>query len=328
MWRGKGCATQVMEERDFPYSSMSLLASKRSAGSKMQFDGREYEIEELQESSFEGIDIALFSAGGSISEKFAPVAADKGCTVVDNSSAFRMAEGVPLIIPEVNGSVLDSVKAGAKQIIANPNCSTIIALMAVTPLHRASPIQRMVISTYQSASGAGQAAMEELEQQTREVLDGNAPTCDIFPQQYAFNVFSHNSDVGENGYNAEEMKMVKETHKIWADHSVRVTATCIRVPVMRAHAESINVQFKGSLTEGQAREALQNAAPGVEVVDNRSQNHFPTPLGSTHRDPIQVGRIRQDISQDEGKGLDMFVCGDQVKKGAAMNTVQIAELLL
>lgn len=317
-----------MEERDFPYSSLKLLASKRSAGQQIDFNGETFTINELSEDSFDDADIALFSAGGGISKQYAPIASERGCTVVDNSSAFRMADGVPLVIPEVNGSVLQGVQAGSKRIIANPNCSTIIALMATTPLHRVAPIHRMVISTYQSASGAGQAAMEELEQQTKDVLEGKDPTQEIFPDQYAFNVFSHNSDVGDNGYNEEEMKMVKETHKIWGDHSVRVTATCIRVPVMRAHAESINLQFKEELSEEQARKALEEAAPGVEVVDNRAENVFPTPLASTHRDPVLVGRIRQDISQDNGKGIDMFVCGDQVKKGAAMNTVQIAELLV
>lgn len=319
---------QVMEERNFEYSSVKLLASARSAGSEIPFDGASIPAQELTESSFNDVDLALFSAGGGISKHYAPLASSQGCTVVDNSSAFRMADGVPLVIPEVNGSILSGIHAGSKHIIANPNCSTIIALMAATPLHRVSPIQRMVISTYQSASGAGQAAMNELEQQTRDVLSDRPPTQNIFPDQYAFNVFSHNSDVGDNGYNEEEMKMVKETHKILGDHSIRVTATCIRVPVMRAHAESINVQFKETLSENEARQALCDSAPGIEVIDNRTENVFPTPLASTHRDPVLVGRIRQDISQDTGKGLDMFVCGDQVKKGAAMNTVQIAELLV
>nr|GMC95453.1 aspartate-semialdehyde dehydrogenase [Ipomoea batatas] len=319
----------VLSDRDFPYRSLKLLASKRSAGRSLTFEDKQYTVEELTDDSFEGVDIALFSAGGSISKKFGPVAVQKGTVVVDNSSAFRMDEGVPLVIPEVNPEAMAHIKLGSGKgaLIANPNCSTIICLMAATPLHRHAKVKRMVVSTYQAASGAGAAAMEELVQQTREVLDGKEPTCNIFNQQYAFNLFSHNAPVQSNGYNEEEMKLVKETRKIWNDGEVKVTATCIRVPVMRAHAESVNLQFENPLDEETAREILSRA-PGVVVVDDRAANRFPTPLEVSNKDDVAVGRIRRDVSQDGDYGLDIFVCGDQIRKGAALNAVQIAEKLL
>jgi aspartate-semialdehyde dehydrogenase len=318
----------VLKERNFPYSEIKLLASARSAGKKQEFEGVEYTIEELTENSFGNVDIALFSAGGSISKKFGPLAAEKGCVVVDNSSAFRMTDGVPLVIPEVNPDAMAGVKIGKGGIIANPNCSTIIALMAVTPLHRIATVKRMIVSTYQAASGAGAAAMEELLTQTRDVLDGKPAQPQIFPCQYAFNLFSHNSPmIVDVGYNEEELKMVKETKKIWQNAEVKITATCIRVPVMRAHAESINLEFENEITEQQARDALASF-PGVEVLDDRANNRFPMPLDATTQDDVYVGRIRRDISRDDNKGLELFVCGDQIKKGAALNAVQIAELLL
>ncbi|KAH9794466.1 Aspartate-semialdehyde dehydrogenase [Citrus sinensis] len=311
----------VLSDRDFPYRSIKMLASKRSAGKQLSFQDKAYTVEELTEDSFDGVDIALFSAGGSISKKFGPIAVEKGSIVVDNSSAFRMVENVPLVIPEVNPEAMSGIKVGMGKgaLIANPNCSTIICLMAATPLHRRAKVTRMVVSTYQAASGAGAAAMEELELQTREVLEGKPPTCKIFSQQYAFNLFSHNAPVLENGYNEEEMKM--------NDKDVRVTATCIRVPVMRAHAESVNLQFEKPLDEDTARDILKNA-PGVVVIDDRASNHFPTPLEVSNKDDVAVGRIRRDVSQDGNHGLDIFVCGDQVRKGAALNAVQIAEMLL
>ncbi|KAA3454041.1 aspartate-semialdehyde dehydrogenase [Gossypium australe] len=319
----------VLSDRDFPYRSLKLLASKRSAGKSISFQDRTFTVQELTSDSLNDVDIALFSAGGSISKEFGPIAVEKGAIVVDNSSAFRMVEGVPLVIPEVNPEAMDGIKVGMKKgaLIANPNCSTIICLMAATPLHRRAKVTRMVVNTYQAASGAGAAAMHELELQTREVLEGKPPTCNIFKQQYAFNLFSHNAPVLENGYNEEEMKMVKETRKIWNDADVKVTATCIRVPVMRAHAESVNLQFEKPLDEDTAREILKNA-PGVIVIDDRISNHFPTPLEVSNKDDVAVGRIRQDLSQEGNQGLDIFVCGDQVRKGAALNAVQIAELLL
>lgn len=304
-----------------------MLASARSAGRTYDFDGNTYTVQELKEDSFNGLDIALFSAGGSISKKYAPIASDAGCTVVDNSSAFRMTEGVPLVIPEVNPEAMAGMKYGKGGIVANPNCSTIIALMAVTPLHREANVKRMVVSTYQAASGAGQAAMEELELQTREALEGEPITMNIFPFQYAFNLFSHNAPMTDTLYNEEEMKMVKETAKIWNNKDVRITATCIRVPVMRAHAESINLEFEKDITADKALELLA-AFPGVTVVNNPKENVFPTPLSASNKDNVEVGRVRKDISRDDNKGLDLFVCGDQVKKGAALNAVQVAELLL
>ncbi|KAJ9708545.1 hypothetical protein PVL29_000537 [Vitis rotundifolia] len=319
----------VLSDRGFPYRSIKMLASKRSAGKHLTFEDNDYVIEELTADSFDGIDIALFSAGGSISKQFGPIAVDRGSIVVDNSSAFRMDENVPLIIPEVNPDAMKHIKLGSGKgaLIANPNCSTIICLMAATPLHRSAKVVRMVVSTYQAASGAGAAAMEELELQTREVLEGKQPTCKIFKQQYAFNLFSHNAPVLPNGYNEEEMKLVKETRKIWNDMNVKVTATCIRVPVMRAHAESVNLQFENPLDEDKARDILKNA-PGVVVIDERPSNHFPTPLEVSNKDDVAVGRIRRDVSQDGNFGLDIFVCGDQIRKGAALNAIQIAEMLL
>lgn len=306
-----------------------MLASKRSSGKKLTFEDKEYVIEELHENSFQNVDIALFSAGGSISREFGPIAASGGSVVIDNSSAFRMDENVPLVVPEVNPDAMGHIKLGSGNgaLIANPNCSTIICLMAATPLHRRAKVVRMVVSTYQAASGAGAAAMEELELQTREALEGKPITCNIFKQQYAFNLFSHNASVLSNGYNEEEMKLVKETRKIWNDHNVKVTATCIRVPVMRAHAESINLQFETPLDEDTARDILKGA-PGIVVIDDRASNHFPTPLEVSNKDDVAVGRIRQDLSQDGNHGLDIFVCGDQIRKGAALNAIQIAELLL
>lgn len=306
---------------------MKMLASARSAGKSYEFDGQQYTVEELTENSFDGVDIALFSAGGSISKKYAPIASDAGCTVVDNSSAFRMTEGVPLVIPEVNPHAMAGMKYGQGGIIANPNCSTIIALMAVTPLHREAGVKRMVVSTYQAASGAGQAAMEELELQTREALEGKPITMNIFPFQYAFNLFSHNAPMTDTLYNEEEMKMVKETAKIWNTNDVRITATCIRVPVMRAHAESINLEFEKDITADKALELLANF-PGVSVINKPEENVFPTPLVASNEDDVFVGRVRRDISRSDNKGLDLFVCGDQIKKGAALNAVQVAELLL
>ena len=323
---------KVLAERDFPFGQLKLLASARSAGKTIQFKGDSRTVEQLTENSFHGVDLAFFSAGASISRKFAPIAAEKGATVVDNSSAFRMTDGVPLVVPEVNPQVVEGIGIAGGRIIANPNCSTIIMLVPITPLHRAATVKRVVVSTYQAASGAGAAAMAELWQQTQEVLEGREPTCEIFTLQYAFNLFSHNSDIGPEGYNTEEIKMVRETHKIWADRSPRITATCVRVPVMRAHAESINLEFEEDLDADAARDLLEGT-PGVQVIDDRSSNRFPTPLDASGCDDIFVGRIRNDISRNgetrsgAGHGLDLFVCGDQIRKGAALNAVQIAELL-
>ena len=321
---------RVLKQRDFPYSEMKMLASARSAGKKVEFDGETYTTEELTESSFDNMDIALFSAGGSISKKFGPIAVEKGCFVVDNSSAFRMTEGVPLVIPEVNPEAMSGMKVGSGKggIIANPNCSTIIALMATTAIQRKVGIERMVVSTYQAASGAGAQAMAELEQQTKEfVNEGEIKTKEFFPWGYAFNLFSHNAPMMDNGYNEEEMKMVNETKKIWNTDDITIAATCIRVPVMRAHAESINLTLKNELSEEEARQLISDF-PGASLIDDRANNRFPMPSDASDQDDCFVGRIRRDISQKGNKGLELFVCGDQIRKGAAQNAVQVAELLL
>jgi aspartate-semialdehyde dehydrogenase len=318
----------VLAQRNFPMSGLKLLASARSAGKPVEFMGKTHKVEELTEASFKGVDLALFSAGGSISKKFGPIASAAGATVVDNSSAFRMTEGVPLCVPEVNPASVKGIQLGQGGIIANPNCSTIIMLVPVTPLHRAATVKRMIVSTYQAASGAGYQGMAELEEQTRDVLAGRPATPKFFKEPYAFNLFSHNSDMYDNGYNQEEMKMVNETAKIWGEE-VAICATCVRVPVMRAHAESINLTFEKPLSEKDAEEVLRSAK-GVTIINDRANNRFPTPLDATHKDDVYVGRIRQDISLNGhgDHGLAIFVCGDQLRKGAALNAVQIAELLL
>ncbi|BAM02549.1 aspartate-semialdehyde dehydrogenase [Phycisphaera mikurensis] len=332
----------VLAERNFPIGRLKLLASARSAGREVAYGGKTHTIEELKEDSFEGVDLALFSAGGGVSKAFAPLAVDAGCTVIDNSSAFRMAEGVPLVVPEVNPDAIAQAgiglgAGGRSGIVANPNCSTILMLVVVHPLHAAAGVERIVASTYQAASGGGAAAMSELEQQTRESLDEaggrEVRSKAVFGRTYAFNLFSHNSPLQPNGYNQEELKMVHETHKIWRQDALPeaartgITATCIRVPVMRAHAESLNLAFTRDLHEDEARELLA-AAPGVVVVDDRATETFPTPLDASGTDPVQVGRIRRDLSRPAGRGLDLFLCGDQIRKGAALNAVQIAELLI
>lgn len=313
---------QLLENRDFPLASLRVLASARSRGRTMPFRDQSLTVEELTPESFEGCDIAFFSAGASRSREFAPAAVKAGAVVIDNSSAFRMDPDVPLVIPEINPEDL----AGHKGLIANPNCSTIIALMAIAPLRALGRIRRVVISTYQAASGAGAQAMDELWQQTQDVLEGRQPIPRVLPHQIAFNLFSHNSPVGSDGYNEEERKMVLESRKILHDESFRITAMCIRVPVLRAHAESINVEFEDrrpSLSE--VREALFNA-PGVELVDDVEHNRFPMPIEATGRDAVLVGRIREDLSNENA--IDMFVCGDQLLKGAALNGFQIAQELV
>jgi len=314
---------KTLQEREFPFESLRLLASSRSSGKKIEFKGKEYIVEELTDKSFVDIDIALFSAGGARSKQFAPAAVKAGAVVVDNSSAFRMDPDVPLVIPEINPQKIKEHKG----IIANPNCSTIIGIVPVWPLHKANPVKRMVVSTYQAASGAGYSAMVELEHQTREILEGKEPTAKVFPYQIAFNVFSHNSALGPNGYNEEETKMVKETRKIFDCPSIAITCTCIRIPVFRAHCESINLEFSGAITPGQVRDLL-STAPGVSLIDDREHNRFPMPIDATGKDNIYVGRIRQDESIPENRGINIWVAGDQLRKGAALNAVQIAEYLL
>ena len=314
---------KILQQRDFPFDSLKVLASSRSAGKKIEFKSKKYIVEELTKNSFERIDIALFSAGGARSKEFAPAAVQAGAVVVDNTSAFRMDPNVPLVIPEINPQKI----AENNGIIANPNCSTIIGIVPVWPLHKANPVKRMVISTYQAASGAGTAAMRELENQTREILDGKEPTCEAFPYQIAFNCFSHNAALGPNGYNQEEMKMVNETRKIFDCPDIAITCTCIRIPVFRAHCESINLEFTDPITPDQVRNLL-STAPGVSVLDDREKNRFPMPIDASGEDDIFVGRIRQDESIPEKRGINLWVAGDQLRKGAALNAVQIAEKLL
>lgn len=313
---------RLLEERPFPLASLKLLASARSAGKTLRFKGADLPVEELTDDSFDGVDIAFFSAGGSRSRAFAPAAVRAGAVVVDNSSAYRMAPNVPLIVPEVNSQDIWSHEG----IIANPNCSTILLLMVLAPLMRLCPIRRVVVSTYQAASGAGAQAMQELEEQSRAHLSGSPVEKNVFPHQIAFNLFSHNTTIDASGYNEEELKMVKETRKILHLPDLALTATCVRVPVLRAHSESVNIEFAGPRPSvAAARDALA-AFPGVRVVDDRDANHFPMPLDASGRDEVLVGRIREDMSCPNA--LDLFLSGDQILKGAALNGFQIAEALL
>jgi aspartate-semialdehyde dehydrogenase len=313
---------EVLAERDFPIATLKLLASARSAGKTVSFKGKDYVVETLTHDSFNGVDVALFSAGGSISKEFGPSAVKAGAVVVDNSSAFRMTEGVPLVVPEVNPNQVQSHKG----IIANPNCSTIIMNVPVWPLHQANPVKRIIVSTYQAVSGAGAWGLEELERQIKQHASGEKIEKIKFPHQIVNNLFSHNTTIGPNGYNEEEMKMLKETRKIFGVPNMHVTATCVRVPIPRAHCESINLEFERPITPDEVRQILSKA-PGVKVVDRVEENHFPMPLEASGQDDVLVGRIRQDMSREDGRGIDLFVAGDQIRKGAATNAVQIAELL-
>ncbi len=315
---------KIIEERDFPFDSLKMLASSRSAGKSISYQGKTYTVEEMTKDSFTGVDIALFSAGGGRSKEFAPAAAAAEAVVVDNSSAFRMDPEVPLVVPEVNPEAIDDRPKG---IIANPNCSTIIANVPVWPLHKANPIKRMVVSTYQAASGAGMAAMLELEEQAREVLNGKPVTCQALAYQLAFNCYCHNSPTMPNGYNEEEMKMVKETRKIFACPEIAITCTCIRVGVLRAHCESINLEFTDPITPDQVRELLRNA-PGVDIIDDPVANRHPMPIDASGKDDVYVGHVRQDESIPDNRGINLWVAGDQIRKGAALNAIQIAERLL
>jgi len=310
---------QLLEERKFPLQSLKLLGSKRSAGMKMTFKGEELLIEEATPDSFEDIQLVLSSSGSQVSRELVPHAVKAGALVVDNTSAFRMEDEVPLVIPEINPQEI----AKHKGIIANPNCSTIIMLMPLYPLHKISPIKRIIVSTYQSASGAGQRAMEELLNQTHEVLEGKMPTKEIFPHQIAFNLFSHDSKIGPDGYCEEETKMVNETKKIFGDNSIEVMPTTVRVPVLRAHSEAIVVEQESRVRVEQAIQALEKA-PGIRLVNDPKENRFPMPIMAQDKDDVLVGRIRVDHTAQNS--LAMFVCGDQLRKGAALNAIQIAEI--
>jgi aspartate-semialdehyde dehydrogenase len=313
----------TMDRRGFPVGRLKALASAGSAGKTIGFRGQTITVEELSENSFEGVDIALFSAGGGISRKFAPAAVKAGAVVIDNSSAFRMDPEVPLVIPEINaGRIRDH-----KGIIAVPNCSAITALVPLWPIHQRNRIKRLIISTYQAASGAGAAAMEELVESTRANLDGRAYPPSVFPHSCAFNLFSHNTAIDpETGYNDEETKVIRETRKIFEDDRIAIGVTCVRVPVLRAHSEAITFECENPISEGEVR-AILSKAPGVRIVDDRVRNHFPMPVDASGQDDVLVGRIRQDLSDPTGHSISMFVAADQLLKGAALNAIQIAELL-
>ncbi|MBZ4642457.1 MAG: aspartate-semialdehyde dehydrogenase [Deferribacteres bacterium] len=312
---------QILEERNFPIKNLRLLASKRSAGKTLKFKGKEYIVEELTHDSFKDIDIALFSAGGSRSLEFAPSAAKAGALVIDNSSAFRMDKDVPLVVPEVNPQ--DAFKHNG--IIANPNCTTIIMVVALKPLHDYSKIKRVVVSSYQSASGAGAKAMEELMQQTRDWAAGKELKVENFAHQLLFNVIPHIDKFTENGYTKEEMKMFNETRKIMGDNNIKVSATCVRVPVLSAHSEAVTVETEKEITVEKAKELFKNAK-GLQVIDNPNNNEYPMPLFVAGKDDCYVGRIRKDISTENS--LTFWVVGDQLRKGAALNAIQIAELFI
>ena len=311
---------KLLEARDFPMKSLRLLASSRSAGSKLKFRGENLEVEELTPKSFKGIDIAFFSAGGSRSKEFAPHAVDSGAVVIDNSSAFRMDEKVPLVVPEINPKQAFEHQG----LIANPNCSTIQMVVALNPIHRAANIQRVVVSTYQAVSGAGASAMEELKQQLRAWANDEPMKQEVFPTQIAFNLFPHIDVFQDNGYTKEEMKMVHETRKIMNAPSMQISATCVRVPVLRAHSEAVWVETEKPLSESEAR-ALFEKEPGIVVQDERESGGYPTPWHITETQETYVGRIRKDISHPNG--LTFWVVADQLYKGAALNAIQIAEVL-
>ncbi|HTS18417.1 MAG TPA: aspartate-semialdehyde dehydrogenase [Verrucomicrobiae bacterium] len=314
---------QTLEKRNFPVKNLWLFASERSVGKKLKFKGTDVSVELLKADIFQGIEFALFSAGASRSKEFAHGAAKQGAVVIDNSSAFRMEPDVPLVVPEVNP---DDAKKH-KGIIANPNCSTAIMLVAVYPLHKANPVKRIVVSTYQAASGAGAKAMAELEEQTHMLLHGKEVKAETLPQRIAFNLFPHVDVFLDNGYTKEEMKFVNESRKIMHHPTLKISATCVRVPVYRAHSEAVNMEFERPITAAEAR-AILSKAPGVQVVDDPANKKYPMPIDASGMYDCLVGRIRQDVSRDDGRGIDLFVSGDQLLKGAALNAVQIAELLI
>lgn len=312
---------ELLEQRNFPLKELKLLASARSAGRTLTFKGESLPVEAVDDRAFDGIDIVLASAGASTSRAWVNQVVAAGAVMIDNSSAFRMDATTPLVVPEVN----PQAAASHRGVIANPNCTTILMNVAVYPLHQVQPVKRIVAATYQSASGAGARAMEEVKTQTQAILNGQKPVPEAFPYPLAFNLFPHNSKLNDQGYCEEEMKMVNETRKIFGVPDLRVTATCIRVPVLRAHSEAINLEFEQPFSPETAREILSHA-PGVRLVEDWQANYFPMPMDASGQDDVLVGRIRQDISHP--CGLDLWLCGDQIRKGAALNAIQIAELLV
>ncbi len=321
----------LLLERKFPLKSLKLLASSRSAGKKINFNGEDITVQELRHDSFEGVDLVLSSAGGSISKEYMPSAVKAGAVVVDNTSYFRMNPDVPLVVPEINPQDIKKHKG----IIANPNCSTIIMLLPIFPLYKAFGIERVNACTYQAASGAGAMAMEELRLESVALAEGKPFKRTVIPYQYAFNLFPHNSSYNDGspekasshaptGYCEEEWKMVAETHKIFGDSNLRVNATCVRVPVLRAHSEALNIRLSKKTSVAEIYNVLREA-PGVEILEEPAKNRWPMPIDASGQDPVLVGRVRVDQSQDNT--FDMWVVGDQIRKGAALNAIQIAELL-
>ncbi len=313
----------ILEERNFPVDRLKLLASTRGAGTKMEFNGKSYTVEVLNENSFAGVDIGLFSPGGAVSQKFAPIAGRAGCVVVDNTSAFRMDPDVPLVVPEVNAHAVAQYKK--KNIIANPNCSTIQMVVALKPIHDAAKIKRIVVSTYQAVSGSGKRAIRELESQVLAIYNNQEVKKEVYPHQIAFNCLPHIDVFFDNGYTKEEMKMVNETKKIMEDDSIRVTATTVRVPVFYGHSEAVNIETEKKITADEVRKILSKA-PGVRVVDNPKFAEYPLAIDAAGKDETFVGRIREDESIPNG--INLWVVSDNIRKGAALNAVQIAEILI
>ena len=315
---------EILEEREFPVNNLYPLASARSAGKTVRFQGKTLDVTDLAEFDFSKVQIGLFSAGASVSEEYAPKAAAAGCVVVDNTSQFRYDTDIPLVVPEVNPQAIADYKN--RGIIANPNCSTIQMLVALKPIYDAVGITRINVATYQAVSGTGKEAIEELAGQTARLLNGKSIESKVYPKQIAFNVLPHIDVFKDNGYTKEEMKMVWETQKIFGDMDIRVNPTCVRVPVFFGHSEAVHIETRDKISAEQAR-ALLEKAPGVVVLDERQDGGYPTPVteGATH-DPVYVGRIREDISHE--RGLDLWVVADNVRKGAALNSVQIAEILV
>jgi aspartate-semialdehyde dehydrogenase len=313
----------VLEQRDFPVGKLTLLASERSIGKELPFKGKAYPVEVLKEDSFQGVEIGLFSAGGGISQRFAPIAAQAGCVVVDNTSAFRMDPNVPLVVPEVNPQAIAQYQS--RGIISNPNCSTIQMVVALKPIHDAARIKRIVVSTYQAVSGTGKKAMDELLEQTKDILSFREPKINVYPHQIAFNCLPHIDIFMENGYTREEMKMVNETKKIMGDDTIAVTATTVRVPVFRSHSESVNIETEEKITAEKVR-LLLSKAPGIKLVDDPGSFRYPLAVDAAGTDETYVGRIREDESIPNG--INLWVVSDNLRKGAALNAVQIAEILI
>ena len=314
---------RILEERNFFVGQLKLLASERSLGKSLEYKGKSIPVDVLNENSFSGMQIGLFSAGGSISEKFAPIAAKAGCVVVDNTSAFRMVPDIPLVVPEVNPEEIGQYKN--KGIVANPNCSTIQMVVALKPIHDAVRIKRIVVSTYQAVSGTGKKAIEELSLQTRAILNGQEPAVKIYPHQIAFNCLPQIDVFLDNGYTKEEMKMINETKKIMNEPSMAVTATTVRVPVFYCHSESVNIETERKITPAEVKQLLAKS-PGIKVLDDPSQRLYPQAIHAVGKDDTYVGRIREDKSI--ANGINLWIVSDNLRKGAALNAVQIAEILI